>query len=186
MPPPLPPSPPPTFLPSRRSLSHTQRAAPAPHPTAHATARRGLWQYSDAKVANRNGRCRDRPRGRFATPADFPIDACSPCSHVHVRRERLGFVPRFEEPFCSSLVPNPTVTIRNCCAAVTALRCAEMVARDVAAVDVNMGCPKLFSTHGGMVCSDCSCGPSSHTTAYGMLAHTIDNPPHPMTRGRSC
>ena len=34
--------------------------------------------------------------------------------------------------------------------AVTALRCAEMVAGDVAAVDVNMGCPKLFSTHGGM------------------------------------
>ena len=89
-------------------------------------------------------------------------------------------------PILYNPLPNPNITIRNCCAAVTALRCAEMVARDVAAVDVNMGCPKLFSTHGGMVCSDCSCGPSSHTTAYGMLAHTIDNPPHPMTRGRSC
>jgi hypothetical protein len=33
-------------------------------------------------------------RGRFATPADFPRHECSPYSHVHVRRERLGFVHR--------------------------------------------------------------------------------------------
>ena len=32
----------------------------------------------------------------------------------------------------------------------SALRAAELVARDVAAVDLNMGCPKKFSTSGGM------------------------------------
>jgi hypothetical protein len=40
----------------------------------------------------------DRSRGRFATPADFPLHECSPYSHVHVRRESLGFVPR-SRPF---------------------------------------------------------------------------------------
>src|SRR3989338_8041263 len=34
--------------------------------------------------------------------------------------------------------------------AVRALRGAEQVARDVAGVDVNMGCPKHFSVHSGM------------------------------------
>jgi hypothetical protein len=35
-----------------------------------------------------------RSRGRFATPADSPRHDCSPYSHVHARRERLGFVHR--------------------------------------------------------------------------------------------
>ncbi|CAI6012108.1 unnamed protein product, partial [Closterium sp. NIES-65] len=34
--------------------------------------------------------------------------------------------------------------------AVRALRAAEMVCNDVAAIDINMGCPKPFSTSGGM------------------------------------
>ncbi|OQR97239.1 tRNA-dihydrouridine synthase [Achlya hypogyna] len=35
-------------------------------------------------------------------------------------------------------------------ASVTALKAAEMVANDVASVDINMGCPKHFSIQGGM------------------------------------
>jgi tRNA-dihydrouridine synthase len=34
--------------------------------------------------------------------------------------------------------------------AVTALKAAEVVCNDVAAIDINMGCPKHFSTSGGM------------------------------------
>jgi hypothetical protein len=52
-------------------------------------------------------------RGRFATPADFPLQDCSPYSHVHVRRERLGFVPRSRTILCRP-VPNPLRLIRNC------------------------------------------------------------------------
>jgi hypothetical protein len=33
-------------------------------------------------------------RGRFAKPTDFAGHYCSPYSHVHVRRESLGFVHR--------------------------------------------------------------------------------------------
>ena len=33
---------------------------------------------------------------------------------------------------------------------VNALKAAEVVARDVAGIDINMGCPMQFSTHGGM------------------------------------
>jgi hypothetical protein len=51
--------------------------------------------YSDEKVANHNvSRVGDRSRGRFATPADSPLQDCSPYSQVHVRRESLGFVHR--------------------------------------------------------------------------------------------
>ena len=42
----------------------------------------------------------DRPRGRFATPADSPRQDCSPYSQVHVRRESLGFVHRSRSLFC--------------------------------------------------------------------------------------
>jgi hypothetical protein len=41
----------------------------------------------------------DRSRGRFATHADFPPHDCSPYSHVHVRRESLGFVSLVQGPF---------------------------------------------------------------------------------------
>jgi hypothetical protein len=50
-----------------------------------------------AKKANRNvGSGGDRSRGRFATPAEFPRDDCSPDSLVH--RKILGFVHR-SRPF---------------------------------------------------------------------------------------
>ena len=45
----------------------------------------------------------DRSRGRFATPADFPLHDGTPCSHVHVRRERLVFVHRSRTIFCQRL-----------------------------------------------------------------------------------
>jgi hypothetical protein len=48
----------------------------------------------------------DRSRGRFATPAQFPLHDCSPYSHVHARREILGFVPR-SRTICCRPVPNP-------------------------------------------------------------------------------
>jgi hypothetical protein len=54
----------------------------------------GGASYSDAKVANRNGTdfgWEMGSRGSFATPAGFPRHDCSPYSHVHVRRESLGF-----------------------------------------------------------------------------------------------
>jgi hypothetical protein len=75
---------------------------------------RGLT-YSDAKVEeNRN----DKGFGWavaheavFATPADLPRHDCSPYSHEHVRRERLGVVPRSRTISCRP-VPNPCM-IRN-------------------------------------------------------------------------
>jgi hypothetical protein len=50
----------------------------------------------------------------LATPAHSPLHECSPCEHVHVRCERLGFVPRSRSLFCRT-VPNPgrVVPIRN-------------------------------------------------------------------------
>jgi hypothetical protein len=55
-------------------------------------------------------------RGRFARSADFPRHDCSPYSHVHVRRESLGFAHRSRTIFCRP-VPNPTLhrCRRNCC-----------------------------------------------------------------------
>jgi hypothetical protein len=46
----------------------------------------------------------------FATPADFAQHDRSPFSHVHVRRERVGFVHRSRTIFCRP-VPNHHVTI---------------------------------------------------------------------------
>jgi hypothetical protein len=54
----------------------------------------------------------ERSRGCFATPADSPPHDCSPYSHVHLRRERLGFVHRSRTLFCRP-APNPNATIRN-------------------------------------------------------------------------
>jgi hypothetical protein len=61
------------------------------------------------KVANRNVRglgWEMSSRGHHATPADSPLQDCSPYSHVHVRRERLGCVLRSRTIFCRA-VPNP-------------------------------------------------------------------------------
>jgi hypothetical protein len=40
-------------------------------------------------------------RGRFVTPADFPLDDRSPCRGLHVRHEILGFVHRSRAIFCA-------------------------------------------------------------------------------------
>jgi hypothetical protein len=53
-----------------------------------------------------------RSRGRFATPADFPLHDCSSYSHVHERRESLEFVHRSRAIF-GRPVPRLSVTIRN-------------------------------------------------------------------------
>jgi hypothetical protein len=42
----------------------------------------------------------DRSRGRFATPADLPLQYCSPYSHVRLHRGSLGFVHRPRSIFC--------------------------------------------------------------------------------------
>jgi hypothetical protein len=46
------------------------------------------------------------PRGRFATPADFALQHCSPYSHVHARHERLGVVVQgaFSVAPCQNLI----------------------------------------------------------------------------------
>jgi hypothetical protein len=78
---------------------------------------RASLPYTDAKIANRNVRdfgCEMSSRGRFATPADFPLRDCSPYSHVHVRRESLRFVHR-SRTIASILYlscPCPTLTLR--------------------------------------------------------------------------
>jgi hypothetical protein len=54
----------------------------------------------------------DELRGRFATPADFSRQDCSPYRGLHVRRESLGFAHRSRGVFCRP-VPNTNVTIRT-------------------------------------------------------------------------
>jgi hypothetical protein len=74
------------------------------------------------RVANRDVRGFGREiahGGRFATPADFPLHDGTPYRGLHVRRERLGFVPRSMTILCRA-VPNPNVTIRHLCVAVGA------------------------------------------------------------------
>ena len=67
---------------------------------------------SMAKVAKRDGMDFGWKRSltrlfRDATPADVPLHDCSPYSHVHVRRESLGFVHQCRP------VPTCNVTVRN-------------------------------------------------------------------------
>jgi hypothetical protein len=76
------------------------------------------------KVANRNVSdfgWKFRSRRRFTTPADSPLHDGSPYSHVHARRESLGFVHHSRSVFCRP-VPNPSVTIHNLCIALCADR----------------------------------------------------------------
>jgi hypothetical protein len=44
-----------------------------------------------------------RSRGRYETPADFPLQDCSPYRELHVRRESLGFVHRSRASFCRAV-----------------------------------------------------------------------------------
>jgi hypothetical protein len=54
------------------------------------------YPCSDGKVANRTLRISGgRPLTRPFRDAEFPLQHCSPYSHVHVRRESVGVVPRF-------------------------------------------------------------------------------------------
>jgi hypothetical protein len=65
---------------------------PAPHPRS-----------AMKKCANRRKgfRAGDRSRGRFATPADLPLQGCSSYRELHVRRESLGGIrPSFKAIFC--------------------------------------------------------------------------------------
>ena len=75
-------------------------------------------ESSNEKVANRTvlGFRGDRSRGRFAMPADFPHQDCSPYRGLHVRCERLGFDPLSRTNLCRP-VPNPNRPIRNFCIA---------------------------------------------------------------------
>jgi hypothetical protein len=56
------------------------------------------WEIAHANVSRR--------------PPISPLHDCSPCSHVHVRQECLGFVHRSRTIACRA-VPNLSVTIRN-------------------------------------------------------------------------
>jgi hypothetical protein len=56
-------------------------------------------------------------RGRFVTPADFPLQDCSPDRGMHVRREILGCVTR-SRTILYRPVPNLDVATRNFCIAV--------------------------------------------------------------------
>jgi hypothetical protein len=58
--------------------------------------------YSDETVKNRKGfRVGDRSRGRYATPADFPLHGCSPYRGLRVCRWGLGFCPSIKGHFLS-------------------------------------------------------------------------------------
>jgi hypothetical protein len=75
--------------------------------------------YSDGKSCEsyRLGfRVGDRSWGRYATPADFPLQDGTPYRELHVRRWGLGFVHHSRTSFCRA-VPNPNVNVRNFCIA---------------------------------------------------------------------
>jgi hypothetical protein len=86
--------------------SHEDRTAP---PRGERPARPHTRRTAVKQFANRNEwdfGWKMNSRGRFATPADSPRHDCSPYSHVHVRRESLGFLHRSGTSFCRP-VPNP-------------------------------------------------------------------------------
>jgi hypothetical protein len=94
------------------------RAGAAAQPAREQRARRvhvvalGHLRSAMGSVANRSVRgfaVGDRSRGRFVTPAEPPLLNCSPYSHAHVRRERLGFVHRSR---AISVAPCQTLTLR--------------------------------------------------------------------------
>ena len=62
-------------------------------------------------------------RGRFATPADFPRQDCSPYRGLHVRRESLGCVHRSRAILCR---PAPN---RSCCLTLSTDLQAELFER---------------------------------------------------------
>jgi hypothetical protein len=74
----------PTATHASASVPPTSRSPVVSEPTrSHASTRkvanRDVWDFGWEMSS----------RDCFATPADFPPHECSPCSHVHVRRESL-------------------------------------------------------------------------------------------------
>jgi hypothetical protein len=89
---------------------HKYAPSPAPRPLWSSTAcTSSRPAYSDEK-ANRN--VRDFGWEIAHEAADFPRHDCGPYSHVHVRRESLGFVARSRAIFCHA-VPNLSIANRN-------------------------------------------------------------------------
>jgi hypothetical protein len=92
-------------------------SGPGPPPACTCTIPAGFMRSQLSRIQRRKS-CEsgcwvgDRSRGRFATPADFPLHDCSPYRGLHVRREWVGVVHRSRTIFCR-LVPNPKRPIRN-------------------------------------------------------------------------
>ena len=85
--------------------------------------------YSEELIANKLQHCT-----RHANAVTGTIDFLSPSQSVVL----------------STYADEPLVCQLGASNAVDALRAAEVVAADVRAVDLNMGCPERFSTQGGM------------------------------------
>jgi hypothetical protein len=105
-------------------------------------------RYRDAKVANRNAggfRGGGRSCGRFATRADFPLQDRSPYSHVHVRRESLGFVPRLLPGLCVV----PPICIIAVAAPATALRRLSSLALIAGQLSLLRDCSAALDRRGG-------------------------------------
>jgi hypothetical protein len=96
----------PSFHLLRNHPSPSLRSPPTPH-----TAMKKL------RIVTVGFRVGDRSRGRFATPADFPLHDCTPCRELHERRNSVYVVPRSRAIFCLT-VPDPNRPIRNFCVAV--------------------------------------------------------------------
>jgi hypothetical protein len=78
----------------------------------HSPVCSGPTNYSDERIANRNVRDFEwemSSRGRFVTPADFPLHDFTAYRGLHNGRESLGFVRGSRIISC-----HPYGTIRNC------------------------------------------------------------------------
>jgi hypothetical protein len=74
-------------------------------PADHQVGRRGSVQRCKSCESRLKGfRVGDRSRGRFATPADFPLHDCNPYRGLRVRRWGMGFVHRSRTNSLSGLV----------------------------------------------------------------------------------
>jgi hypothetical protein len=107
------------------SLNHTRFEVPSPQPHLGSTPIHRCKSGASSHV--RDFGWENRSRGRFATPADFPLQDCSPYSHV--RRESVGFFHRSEDQFYRP-VPNPNRPIRNVSIAVAHFRQALQLSSD--------------------------------------------------------
>jgi hypothetical protein len=85
-----------------------------PSPPANLSRRRRRAKAAEAVKKLRIGPYgsggRDRSRGRFVTPAGFPLQNCSPYKRLHVRCESAGVVHRSRRIFCRP-VPNLSLSL---------------------------------------------------------------------------